>query len=113
MGKHSKKRQRTTKDDDTSDLKPLGSVVTLANDDNKDEEEKRLETLLFGTTFPPSSDKQMDALLHENKTTAATRDAGGELGNLMDSDVSCIRFLAVLKLTFTYSYSSSTMLGPQ
>lgn len=88
MGKHSKKRQRTTGDDTASDLKPLGSIITIADEDSKDEEEKRLETLLFGTTFPASNVPQFP-LDHEKETNEATVDVDGGLGNLMDSDVSC------------------------
>ena len=91
MGKHSRKRQRTTKDDDISNLNPIGSV-TLADDDHKDEEEKQLESLLFGTTFPPSNVTQIDALLHNNETSEVTGDASGGLANLMDSDVSHAQF---------------------
>jgi hypothetical protein len=95
MGKHSKKRQRTTNDADTSNLQPLGSMTSLVDD--KNEEEKRLEHLLFGTTFTSS---QTGPLLHTNETNQANLDVNGdvngELGNVMDSDVrSYLQFLVI------------------
>jgi U3 small nucleolar RNA-associated protein 18 len=99
MGKHSKKRQRTTRDGDTSNLKPLGSIIAIGDEDDKDEEEKRLETLLFGTTFPVSNTAQSGSLLHEKETNEVTIDADGGLANLLDSDVSCNHCLANFTLT--------------
>lgn len=90
MGKHSKKRQRTATDDDASNMKPLGSVVALAGDDDKDGEEKRLEALLFGTTFPSSTVAQLG--LNEDEAPGITNDENGGLDHLLDSDVRCHRF---------------------
>ncbi|KAF8584954.1 WD40 repeat-like protein [Ramaria rubella] len=89
MGKHSKKRQRTTvnNDNEPSETEPLGTAKKLADDDVKDEEEKRLEALLFGTTFPSSTTAKTQSMGLENGVRQVDVEHGGELSNLMDSDL--------------------------
>ena len=51
MAKHSRKKQRRIEAE-----KPLGSVEYVDNDAEKDEEERRLESLLFGREYRPQGD---------------------------------------------------------
>lgn len=97
MGKHSRKRQKTT-ENDVSALTPLGSATALDDDASKDDEERRLESLLFGTTFAPSSirvSKQSGLIVEEPDRVEA--DAGGGFDNLLDSDVRPLHALARVK----------------
>ncbi|KAJ7183100.1 WD40 repeat-like protein [Mycena filopes] len=69
MPKHSRKRQRTA--DDSYSVQHA-----LVDDASKDDEERRLESLLFGTKFVPSTE-----------TNLAPQDGGSkEMQNLTDTD---------------------------
>ena len=88
-GKHTRKRQRTDKISH-SDAQPLGSVVTVLDDAEKDDEERRLESVLFGKPFVPST---KDAILSdegedEEELGEGHDVVGREFENLLDSDVS-------------------------
>ncbi|KAJ6612263.1 WD40-repeat-containing domain protein [Mycena sp. CBHHK59/15] len=71
MPKHPRKRQKTSDDSASATRK------ALVDDANKDDEERRLESLLFGTKFVPSA-----------QVPAAHEDSGSrELQNLIDTDL--------------------------
>jgi U3 small nucleolar RNA-associated protein 18 len=75
MVKPVRKKSKTTKSTQ-EDLQPLSSHSELINNANKDDEERRLESLLFGVPFVPSDVLQWG-------------DTGGkELENIADTDVS-------------------------
>ena len=79
MGKHSRKRQRT---DDASI--PLGAQLALADDASKDDEERRLESLLFGKPYVSRGDVK-SAFDYEGDESV---DVGGaELEAMLDADV--------------------------
>lgn len=79
MAKHSKKRQRLKSEKESKPAAPLGSNLHKIYDDaEKDEEEKRLEALLFGTFS--TAEATVDNDRQENV-------ANGGLSNLLDSDV--------------------------
>lgn len=89
MGKQSRKRQKTSKGDN---IQPLGSR-TFVDDTNKDDEERRLESMLFGVPYVPSEKsngkRQGD---DTDLVISGVEDgtAGGnlkELENMLDSDV--------------------------
>jgi U3 small nucleolar RNA-associated protein 18 len=67
MPKHPRKRQKTT--NDSYDVQRA-----LVDDSSKDDEERRLESLLFGTKFVPSAQVLQDV-------------GSKELQNLTDTDV--------------------------
>jgi U3 small nucleolar RNA-associated protein 18 len=67
MPKHPRKRQKTT--NDSYDVQRA-----LVDDSSKDDEERRLESLLFGTKFVPSAQVPQDV-------------GSKELQNLTDTDV--------------------------
>lgn len=80
-GKHTRKRQKTVR----SDAQPLGAVVSLLDDAEKDDEERRLESVLFGKPFVSTSKDELDS----DSDEAELQDvAGREFENLLDSDVS-------------------------
>ncbi|OBZ79573.1 putative U3 small nucleolar RNA-associated protein 18 [Grifola frondosa] len=92
MAKHARKKQKTSKSFQES-VQPLGSAVSHADESTKDDEERRLESLLFGTSFSPPEDagnKTYGVLDGEVDETGG----GTEFQNLLDSDVS---FLLVRK----------------
>lgn len=94
MGKRATKRQKTI-----PDIQPLGgtadTAAALADDAAKDDEERQLESLLFGTPYVPSGKgkgKQREFALEvsdDGDDAAGTLDAsaGRELENMLDSDV--------------------------
>lgn len=82
MAKHPRKRQRT---DPTAAVQPLGAAVSLTDEGSKDDEERRLESLLFGVPFVPSASGDAEASDDDGEGQAAG--AGAELNNLLDTDV--------------------------
>lgn len=70
-------------------MQPLGSEVanpSLLDDASKDDEERRLESMLFGTKYVPAPQHDTDILVvsdDENEEVAV----GQELQNMMDTDV--------------------------
>ena len=94
MANHARKRQKTKK---TPHVRPLGTAAALTDDASKDDEERQLESLLFGKPFVPASGKQENT---DRRDEDDDDDEGGPLGvdqelqNLTDADVS--NFLTVL-----------------
>ncbi|KAI0063229.1 WD40 repeat-like protein [Artomyces pyxidatus] len=87
MGKHARKRQRTTKASNKEQI-PLGAKVSLTDDASKDDEERRLESLLFGTPYIPSGkNKETVITVGERDEGREEMDAAGELGGLLDTDL--------------------------
>jgi U3 small nucleolar RNA-associated protein 18 len=87
MPKQSRKRQRSSKDEESKSI-PLGSVIPI-HDDDKDEEERRLESLLFGTPYIPApGSTEKNVLLVQEDEDDTVEETGKELDNLQDDDVS-------------------------
>lgn len=84
MPRHARKRQKIH---DERDVEP--EYV------EKDDEEKRLESLLFGTKFA-SSAIDMEKAEEGNLNTG-----GNDLGNLLDSDVSFFKFSMSRRLSIS------------
>ena len=76
MGKPVRKKSKTTKST-LEDLQPLSSHSELIDHTSKDDEERRLESLLFGVPYVPSDVLQWDDSV-----------GGKELENIADTDVS-------------------------
>ena len=83
MGKHARKRLKTE-----NPVAPLGSRVSLTDDANKDDEERRLESLLFGVPFVPSVKGHKTILTISDDEEEVPADGGAELENMLDTDVS-------------------------
>lgn len=82
MAKHPRKRQKTTKG--AKDIQPLGSNL-ITDDSSKDDEERRLESLLFGTKFVP---REKDKLIVVDDEDEMEMEGGGqEMNVLMDTDL--------------------------
>lgn len=81
MAKHPRKRQRTAPNEPRHSL----SVVSLAEDTSKDDEERRLESLLFGVPFVPSTSE--DAQENGEDGEEEEIEAGAEMNGLLDTDV--------------------------
>ncbi|KAG5653781.1 hypothetical protein H0H81_010622 [Sphagnurus paluster] len=79
MAKHARKKQKTSKN---IEIQPLG-VDLLTDDASKDDEERRLESILFGTKFEPRDKLATIAAVDEDEFNAG----GNVLNNLMDSDL--------------------------
>jgi U3 small nucleolar RNA-associated protein 18 len=98
MVKHPRKKQKTSSKG-ASAIQPLGAknpnVNLLTDDASKDDEERRLESVLFGTKFVPR--KKDSGVVDEDDSEHDDEDDGGrEMRNLMDADVSLL--LVYIKL---------------
>ena len=106
--KRSRKRQNTGKRtssktkskllilEDDGDFGPLGSSKRVWEDEDKDDEERRLESVLFGKPYVPSSKGRAGVGSEgegEDMLEADFELAGNEFANLMDSEVRCTRKL--------------------
>ena len=87
MVNHPRKRQKTRRCT-PEEVRPLGSYVSLTEDANKDEEERRLESLLFGTPFVRSGKEKTQLAPHSDEDDGEVLGDGKELENLTDADVS-------------------------
>ena len=94
MAKHPRKKQRTTKStEDTlgaADVQPLGSAKSLLDASGKDDEERRLESMLFGTAYEPSSNKGKGVLIVSDEEEDVDQAGEKELQNMLDTDVSTV-----------------------
>lgn len=87
MAKHPRKRQKIGKAAAQPELEldPLGASVFLDDEADKDDEERRLESLLFGTPYIPTGpSKNVFLVSDDEEDTAGVQ----ELQNLEDTDVS-------------------------
>jgi U3 small nucleolar RNA-associated protein 18 len=89
MGKHARKRQRKDKPAHEP-FAPLGTAVLLDDDANKDDEERRLESLLFGKPLVPgrSLRSKVTAIEDVSEEVDGIDVTGAELEGMLDSDVS-------------------------
>lgn len=88
MGKHPRKKQKTGKSA-REEVQPLGTRPSLTDDSTKDDEERRLESILFGTPFVSSGKDGKNALVvSDDEESGGVVGAGKELENMMDGDVS-------------------------
>jgi U3 small nucleolar RNA-associated protein 18 len=89
MGKHTRKRQKTEKLAHEL-VQPLGTRVSLTDDASKDDEERRLESLLFGVPFVPSGTDNRNILVVSDgeEGEEGLMGRGKELENMLDTDVS-------------------------
>lgn len=89
MPKHSRKRQKTK----AGEIQPLGAQISVADDVDKDDEERQLESFLFGVPFVPSGKgKENIFVLSEDEEEGGKVTAGKETENLADEEV-CNKFL--------------------
>jgi hypothetical protein len=93
-GKHSssksKSKSRLSALDDDGDFEPLGSSKRVWEDEDKDDEERRLESVLFGRPYVPSSKERTGDESDDEGEGIPEADvdfAGNEFANLMDSEV--------------------------
>lgn len=82
--KHGRKRQKLAQDvEDAYD--------PLEDDTAKDDEERRLESLLFGKKFTPrAQNDELVIQIDDDEDEEDEGDAGGALRNLLDTDVSSL-----------------------
>ena len=103
MGKRTSKRQKT-RNAAQSEIQPLGSEgarPSLMDDASKDDEERRLESMLFGKAYVPASTNENILVLSDDEEDAEVElDGETELHNMLDSDVRviCVSYRAVLTL---------------
>ncbi len=87
MGKHARKRQRKDKPAHES-FAPLGTAFLLDDDADKDDEERRLESLLFGKPLVSSRRSKVSAIEDVAEEGSGVDVTAAELEGLLDSDVS-------------------------
>ncbi|KAF9649072.1 WD40 repeat-like protein [Thelephora ganbajun] len=86
----SKSKLRLATLDDDGDFEPLGSSKHVWEDEDKDDEERRLESILFGKPYVPSSKGRTGGESGEEDDGRPEADvdlAGNEFANLMDSEL--------------------------
>lgn len=88
MGKRANKRQKTSKSAG-KEVEVLGAsnVVSLLDDASKDDEERRLESMLFGTKYVPASTNEHILLVSDDEEEQ-TAGGGTEFQTVLDTDVS-------------------------
>ncbi|KAA1468364.1 WD40 repeat-like protein [Dentipellis sp. KUC8613] len=90
MPKHARKRQRTEKSQKAQDEPlPLGAHVSVTDEASKDDEERKLESMLFGVPFVPSGKgkgKEI-AVSDEEEEAEAEEDGAKEFEGLLDADL--------------------------
>lgn len=101
MAKHASKRRKTSKG--VKEIQPLGANL-LTDDASKDDEERRLESMLFGTKFTPRENN--DVILLRDGDEDEVEEGGQEMNNLMDTDVS----LSLLSIHTTLAYFISKVI---
>jgi hypothetical protein len=87
MGKHARKRQRKDKPAHES-FAPLGTAVLLDDDADKDDEERRLESLLFGKPLVSGRRSKVTVIEDVSDEGDGVDATAGELEGMLDSDVS-------------------------
>jgi len=89
MANHLKKKAKTSqKKKEKYSAHPLGSEAALArllDEESKDNEERKLESMLFGVPYVPSGNTGRAAESGEDEQD----DGGRPMAGLLDSDVSC------------------------
>ncbi|TCD68579.1 hypothetical protein EIP91_010367 [Steccherinum ochraceum] len=91
MGKkHAHKRQKTEKS--VPEVQPLGSrkAISLLDDSTKDDEERRLESMLFGVPYVPASKQEgtsKDILIVSDEEEEEDLDGANELRGVLDTDL--------------------------
>lgn len=99
MVKNSRKRQKTDKIQ--HERVPLGAKAALLDDASKDDEERRLENLLFGVPYAAGKSGKEILVVSDEEGDDAQFEGGREFENLLDSDV-CAELLGI---TLHYSYN--------
>lgn len=87
MGKRGNKRQKTEKPA-RNEIQPFGAsnVAALLDDASKDDEERRLESMLFGTTYVPAPNHNV--LVVSDDEGEEGIGGGTEFQTVLDTDVS-------------------------
>ncbi|KAL4254939.1 WD repeat UTP18 family protein [Abortiporus biennis] len=84
--KRTHKRQKIDKDTDVQALGSSSTTAALLDETAKDDEERRLESMLFGTKYVPGREKNAENLLVVSDEDDE-EEGGNELQNMMDSDL--------------------------
>lgn len=113
MAKHPRKKQKVVEQ-----VQPLGETREVDDDVEKDDEERRLESLLFGKPFVSrigAKGKGKDVLVisegEDEEDGLELEFAGGkELDGLRDADVSSAMSYACIILNASFSSYSSLMM---
>jgi len=88
MAKHARKKQRLAKASESDRAaQPLGSAVSLTDEASKDDEEKRLESMLFGTTYEPPSASDGNILVVSDDEADLEAAPQKEFQSLLDTDL--------------------------
>ena len=99
MAKHPRKRQKLDNDDkpdnknkrrEKAQRVPLGTPLVVDNEAEKDDEERRLESMLFGTKFVPMDVPGTELMASDDEGGAlgeGEEEGTGQLQHLLDSDV--------------------------
>jgi len=89
MAKHGRKRQKTS---DTHESAPskVARLAMLLDDENKDDEERKLESLLFGVKYEPRN-KDIGVGAGDKSERDEVEEGGRGMQHLLDQDASTLR----------------------
>lgn len=91
MAKHAKKKQKTSKATYQNVPDTTARLNLLLDDSTKDDEERRLESALFGVKYNPGGKGKGKAIIDlddEDEDIISEADGGRALAHLEDTDVS-------------------------
>lgn len=112
MPKHPRKRQRTSGQDEVAPAvsKKAARLEMLMDDESKDDEERRLESLLFGVKYVPKGKGKMASGSDTEEEEDDDEDDDGARGmqHLLDQDVRIYCCLIIICIYLSSSYFSST-----
>jgi U3 small nucleolar RNA-associated protein 18 len=99
MAKHPRKRQKTSKGSEYENSHPnkTARLGMLLDDESKDDEERRLESLLFGVKYVPrekGKEKMKDSSDEDEQAEDVEEESGRGLQHLLDQDVCLKLFLS-------------------
>ena len=117
MPKHPRKRQRTSGQDEVAPAvsKKAARLEMLMDDESKDDEERRLESLLFGLKYVPKGKGKMESGSDTEDEGSGDDDDDGARGmqHLLDQDVRIFLLSNYNSYLFPTSYSSSMKVSTQ
>ena len=85
MPKHPRKRQKRSNNHDHAAPTKAARLAMLLDDESKDDEERRLESMLFGVEYQPRAKSVEKKTLRDSEED--TQDNGRGMQHLLDQDV--------------------------
>jgi len=101
MAKHGRKRQKTSDSHEPAPSK-AARLAMLLDDENKDDEERKLESLLFGVKYEPRN-KGIGVGAGDESERDEVEEGGRGMQHLLDQDASTLRPWFLKSMTALFS----------